>query len=83
MINYFTSFKSNLDKIKIPKIFDYPFSYEPQKIAKIATIELQKYIYLINLKEIKPRHHLQLLKTFHKTTPEPSRIKTVMCESGP
>ena len=44
MINYFTSFKSNLDKIKIPKIFDYPFSYEPQKIAKIATIELQKYI---------------------------------------
>ena len=40
-------------------------------------------IFLINLKEIKPRHHLQLLKTFPKTTPDPSRIRTVMCESGP
>ena len=32
---------------------------------------------LINLKEIKPRHHLQLLKTFPKTTPDPSRIRTL------
>ena len=27
-------------------------------------------ILMINLKEIKPRHHLQLLKTFPKTTPK-------------
>ena len=36
-----------------------------------------------NLKEIKPRHHLQLLKTFPKTTPKQSRRRTFMCESGP
>ena len=29
---------------------------------------------MINLKEIKPRHHLQLLKTFPKTTPEQTII---------
>ena len=31
---------------------------------------------MINLKEIKPRHHLQLLKTFPKTTPKQSRRRT-------
>ena len=34
---------------------------------------------MINLKEIKPRHHLQLLKTFPKTTPKQSRRRTFIC----
>ena len=33
---------------------------------------------MINLKEIKPRHHLQLLKTFPKTTPKQSRRRTYL-----
>ena len=52
------------------------------KIIYFTLFLMIMYI-LINLKEIKPRHHLQLLKTFPKTTPDPSRIRTVMCESGP
>ena len=65
-------------------LFEETLSSNVYFITIVFDDKFKKYIIrMTNLKEIKPLHHLQLLKTFPKTTPKQSRRRTFMCESGP
>ncbi len=43
-MNYFITFKKNINGIELPKKFTFPFYYEPHQLAKIASEELQNYL---------------------------------------
>lgn len=44
MSNYFQYFKEPISTAELPTKFDYPFYYEPTKIAKLACQEVQEYL---------------------------------------
>ena len=43
-MNKLHSFKQDISAIKIPKEIAYPHNYDPHKIAKLASEELQDYL---------------------------------------
>jgi len=40
----FINFKTNINKIELPKKFTFPFYYEPHHLTEIASEELQEYL---------------------------------------
>lgn len=44
MQNYFQSFSTSIDKIKLPTTFTFPFYYEPHILCEIAANEVQNYL---------------------------------------
>lgn len=44
MPNYFQNFKEPINPCDIPQKFDYPFYYEPHKIAKLAAKQVKEYL---------------------------------------
>ncbi len=43
-MNCFHSFKENISEIPLPGKFTFPFYYEPHRLAKVASRELQEYL---------------------------------------
>lgn len=41
---FFHHFQSDIAGIPKPKVFTFPFCYEPDELSKIAAVELQKYL---------------------------------------
>lgn len=44
ILKHFIKFNADVTAIKLPKKFTFPFYYQPHKLAKIATKELQEYL---------------------------------------
>ncbi|MEZ4800065.1 MAG: hypothetical protein R2809_09885 [Flavobacteriales bacterium] len=42
--SYFNRFRTPVDEIELPELFNYPMCYDPHPIAELAAIELQDYL---------------------------------------
>jgi len=73
---YFQYFKSPIDNFQLPEKFDYPFYYEPQEIAKLASEQVKEYL----LNQTDFEHNFGLDNNY-KSTPIGKMFGVLVCKN--